>query len=1518
MSNTYVKKYDVGQIKLDLPYANYIHELPLLSFGDVQHTINLNLIFNYQRKVENNNPFHIAPGFQLNLQKKVNDSDGSISFQDANGKIMKLVSSGGAFTFPDDSQRILRRTLVQEQNTPTIPNTDITMESGITKYEYTIEYPDFSKESYDSSGRIVAVYDKYSDDNALFTYTYEYGKLSAITYNGKTIGFSYTSDNLSSITYGGKTINIQFDDNDDCLTITHQDSLVKYELTVSTYSYTAEGSSTEESGEVKYSQELQLSDDGKTIVISDKIGNETINTVIYTFPNNWYDELNTFNQVEVTDNNGVKTRIQYEGDKPLYSYEIQGDDAKFINGQFAGNINLHNTVGTPTDNKTRGVQTINDGMLLGDSDGNNQWSIGVRNNKFGYYTLSGWLKTDNTNITGASVMVGASTSYLSSFGVSLNKDKWTYFSCMFYVNSTDSEIVIVAPQSSSISMCDFRLTHQGADESHLNMSKCVLLNNNDEVSFNDDDFCCNRNGVDINVSGVTFADLMKYKINKRRTPYNNEIYYNNCRGLFSNAQNLRVVYNDDLVNIDNFDLGIVTYSNKKKYITRICIDENNPNGNIIKTISVGGTVISKEVLDNNLDVISSVSDGATTNYERNAQGLVTKEETLGLHIYKTVYGDNEITVSEVREVADDESDELIEQTLSKKKYYLNPVWGYVYKVELLDSNDNVMSVVENMYDSESTLTGVTFGGNSPRNNTLSYSKGYLSEFANGNLRYKMFYDSGYLTAIKKYVPNSTEDDPFRIIEQHTHTKENDKTTIDSQYPSAENSLYSTTTVFDKYGRLESVEDTLENVYCLDSYCYYLEYENGTNIPKTEIENYNRSTHGELVFGSVTLNCKDSVLSQRTDKMTNEVVKYGYDGDNLVAAVTYDSSNNVTKQEIFIHDDIQRLTKDKFLYNTMSQQSVESNIEYATNVDSHVPDNRVSKYTYKVNGVEKAQTLNSFESIHKRVQKKEHTVGGKSFSKQMFYNQNELNATVDKCGNTHLATTYYNHDAMGRITSVAVSGNTASYTYDAYGQLVGENNQGLDKTFQYVYNGIGNIESVTSSGNTINFGYTDTAHPDRLTSYNGKAITYNANGGVASYDGWNYNWNNRGKLASITTKSNARALKPILSSSKTYSFTYNALGQRTTSNYTYFWVDNGLTPIVQGEVTNYSKTFYYDHSGRLISETISKTLHGVGNESESIVFLYDESSIIGMVRTASGVTNAYYFQRNLLGDVIAIYDTNGTKIVEYAYDAWGNCTIKGTTTNYVVAHANPIRYRGYYYDEDTKLYYLNSRYYSPEFRRFISPDDTSYLDPENVNGLNLYCYCNNDPINFVDPSGHSVIIISAIIGAIIGGVYGGITAAANGQNVFGGIAIGAFSGFIMGLGSATASLFIAPAIFGQTAVIGSLTYSAGAALAIGTGIAFGSGAVGGAIGDAFTQLVNDGAIHNWESVAWSGLQWGLINTASAILGSLGGPKTSDLESELLSAIFGSELSAIGLTIDTLRNKKSQKMSTVYANTYAYSY
>ena len=129
-----------------------------------------------------------------------------------------------------------------------------------------------------------------------------------------------------------------------------------------------------------------------------------------------------------------------------------------------------------------------------------------------------------------------------------------------------------------------------------------------------------------------------------------------------------------------------------------------------------------------------------------------------------------------------------------------------------------------------------------------------------------------------------------------------------------------------------------------------------------------------------------------------------------------------------------------------------------------------------------------------------------------------------------------------------------------------------------------------------------------------------------------------------------------------------------------------------------------------------------------------------------------------------------------------------------------------------------------------------------------------------------------IGVILGGIYGGVTAAANDQNILAGVLIGVVTGALMGAGAGVASLYLAPVIVGQVAVVGGVTYSAGAALAIGSGIAFGSGFIGDMAADALTQVVNDGGVNDWGSVFVSVFQWGFISTASAFLGSLGGPST----------------------------------------------
>ena len=130
----------------------------------------------------------------------------------------------------------------------------------------------------------------------------------------------------------------------------------------------------------------------------------------------------------------------------------------------------------------------------------------------------------------------------------------------------------------------------------------------------------------------------------------------------------------------------------------------------------------------------------------------------------------------------------------------------------------------------------------------------------------------------------------------------------------------------------------------------------------------------------------------------------------------------------------------------------------------------------------------------------------------------------------------------------------------------------------------------------------------------------------------------------------------------------------------------------------------------------------------------------------------------------ILDKSGKEVVQYKYDAWGNVITEVIDEAHAgIAELNPFRYRSYYYDRETNLYYLNTRYYDPETGRFISQDDVSYLDPEHINGLNLYAYCGNNPVMNVDPNGQSLIAILIIlaVATIIGAVVGGIVAYDNG-------------------------------------------------------------------------------------------------------------------------------------------------------------
>lgn len=288
---------------------------------------------------------------------------------------------------------------------------------------------------------------------------------------------------------------------------------------------------------------------------------------------------------------------------------------------------------------------------------------------------------------------------------------------------------------------------------------------------------------------------------------------------------------------------------------------------------------------------------------------------------------------------------------------------------------------------------------------------------------------------------------------------------------------------------------------------------------------------------------------------------------------------------------------------------------------------------------------------------------------------------------------YAYDAAGNITKITGTTRTdqsASYTYDNQGQLTKEVN--TNGTYNYTYDTYGNIRSV-SGAESHTYTYGDSEWLDLLTAYDGKSITYDAIGNPAvwhnSSGDWELSW------------SNGRQLTEANKGSHFISYTYDLAGIRdskTVDGVTYNYItQNGQ--VVRQTWGDHVMDFIYDNSGK------------------PYALKYD------------GTT--YYYVLNLQGDVISIITHWGESYGSYTYDAWGNVlSVSGD-----IANLNPIRYRGYYYDSETRLYYLQSRYYDPQVKRFINADIFASTGQGFI-GCNMFAYCNNSPVSSADKTATS--------------------------------------------------------------------------------------------------------------------------------------------------------------------------------------
>ena len=285
-----------------------------------------------------------------------------------------------------------------------------------------------------------------------------------------------------------------------------------------------------------------------------------------------------------------------------------------------------------------------------------------------------------------------------------------------------------------------------------------------------------------------------------------------------------------------------------------------------------------------------------------------------------------------------------------------------------------------------------------------------------------------------------------------------------------------------------------------------------------------------------------------------------------------------------------------------------------------------------------------------------------------------------------------------------SKNNVSYEYDNLGNIVKKSKGEIEYTYKYFSNN--RLKSVESNNKKINISYDESnpLYPSLIERSEGE------------------------KREEIKLSYEGRRLSIVEIGTKKYLYKYDSLGQR----------------VIKEEGNNKERYQYQD--GRIKQ---------VEKEGEySLIYSYSSN---GIIQSVSEISNkdikTYFYLIDIIGNIVGLVDENGNIVVEYDYSSYGKVEVKKDTVG--ISKKDHIRYKGYIYDEETKLYYLISRYYDPEIGRFISPDSVEYIEPSCISGLNLYVYCCNDPINMYDPSGNFAISIGLLlaIGGIVGAAIG---------------------------------------------------------------------------------------------------------------------------------------------------------------------
>lgn len=638
----------------------------------------------------------------------------------------------------------------------------------------------------------------------------------------------------------------------------------------------------------------------------------------------------------------------------------------------------------------------------------------------------------------------------------------------------------------------------------------------------------------------------------------------------------------------------------------------------------------------------------------------------------------------------------------KTTYLKNIYRNDIKKVTTDYGDENLNKVVKYFYDEKGNNTAVIEENQNDKDHTICITYTYDSD---GNVIYICDQKTAYTMEYQDSEMKSLKVGNIELVNNSENIIKSNDEASDIAVGEIINSTENTTT----YGNNQKIRTVTTEMKVA---------ENDTTSVARKVEIY----YDTNSIPAYTTEYNDAgKIIKFTDNTGKEAVSYNY---------------------IYTGDNVKVERNDGFIKTVNTEQNEESgitqkNIEYT--YKDILDRNATYKTTQKSDMSDENKVLMTNVFYNNAVLTEESSDNEQTISRKLYSSLNGQGIfNVDEKKNTEQESLYtiifsgnkkvfsYIYDLAGNITEIKLGDKKIyEYAYDVHGRITKELDYVNKTGCTYGYTSTGNvvakhIKEINNDGSLTNvrdikYSYQNGEWADQLTQYDGQKITYDGMGNPIDYiDGKTFKWTRGRQLEQMTLKDG---------SSVTYK--YNQDGLRTYKD------------------TKESITNYQCDDSKLIRETVAykgdekkyDIWYFYNNDDEAIGFEYSEVDNSNIVKTP------IYFEKNKQGDVIGLLDTKGKELVKYSYDAWGNI-VDVSYENETALKLNHITYRGYYKDNESGFYYLQSRYYDSETGRFINADDVKILGIKDTSIYkdNLYCYCNNNVVNCTDPNGKSPIII----------------------------------------------------------------------------------------------------------------------------------------------------------------------------------